>query len=80
MYDERYKKVQGSSGLYKNLATGVVINTNEEEIRLARQRKKISLEEKENKLKLKSEVASLKDEISELKDLIRGLVGKQNGI
>jgi len=80
MYDERYKKVQGSSSLYKNLATGVVINTNEEEIRLARQRKKISLEEKENKLKLESEVASLKDEISELKDLIRGLVGKQNCI
>lgn len=76
MYDERYKKVQGSSSLYKNLATGVVINTNEEEIRLARQRKKISLEEKENKKKMENEVSFLKEEISELKALIKALVEK----
>ena len=76
MYDERYKKVQGSSSLYKNLATGVVINTNEEEIRLARQRKKISLEEKENKKKMEKEVSFLKEEISELKALIKALVEK----
>ena len=76
MYDERYKKVQGSSSLYKNLATGVVINTNEEEIRLARQRKKISLEEKENKKKMENEVSFLKEEISELKALVKALVEK----
>lgn len=80
MSEAHFKKVEGSSSLYKNLATGTVINTNEEEIRLARRRKTILIEQKENKLKLESEVASLKDEISELKDLIKGLVGKQNGI
>lgn len=71
-----YKKVEGSSSLYKNLATGTVINTNEEEIRLARKRKQLRLEKEEKQKEMTSQVESLKSEISELKEIINKLVGK----
>lgn len=76
MSEMYFKKVEGSSSLYKNLATGVVINTNEEEILLARKRKEISAKEKENKKEMENEVASLKEEIFELKTLVKALVEK----
>jgi hypothetical protein len=76
----QFKKVAGSSSLYKNLATGIVINTNEEEINLARQRKRLRLERTKKEEDMANEVGSLKNEISELKELIKELVGKQNGV
>lgn len=74
--DSEYKKVEGSSNLYKNLATGTVINTNVEEIRLARKRKEINREKANKNKQMEGEIADLKSEISELKDLIKELVGK----
>ena len=76
MREKWVKKVEGSSGLYKNLDTGVIINTNEEEIRLARKRKALRTEEENKKQEMQDEVASLRNEISELKGLIKELVGK----
>ncbi len=73
---EEYKKVEGSSSLYKNLATGTVINTNEDEIRLARKRKQLMQEKEEKHNEMERELSGMRGEISELKDLIKELVGK----
>ena len=78
--EEQFKKVAGSSSLYKNLATGIVINTNEEEINLARPRKRLRQARNEKEQEMANEVGSLKKEISELKELIKELVGKQNAV
>ncbi len=72
-----FVKVQGSSSLYKNLGTGVVINTNEEEINTARKRKKISLDKIRKEEDMSEEISSLKNEIELLKGLIKeSIAGK----
>ena len=71
-----YLKVDGSSGLYKNPETGTVINTNEEEILLARKRKENRILEEARKESIEAEVSNLKSEITELKELIKELVGR----
>jgi hypothetical protein len=78
--ESEFVKVAGSSSLYKNLATGVVINTDEGEIELARNRKKLAQEKNKKEEKMSEEVSSLKNEISELKTLISELLGKQNAV
>ena len=67
-------KVKGMSGWYKNMETGTVINTNEDDILLARKRKEFSIQERETKDNMKTEISSLKDEMAELKALIQTLV------
>ena len=67
-------KVKGMSGWYKNIETGTVINTNEDDILLARKRKEFSIQERETKNNMKIEISSLKDEMAELKALIQTLV------
>ena len=74
--ESEYKKVEGSSSLYKNLATGTVINTNEDELAQARKRKQLRLERKNKSKEMEEEIAGLKSELTELKDLIKELVGK----
>lgn len=70
-------KVQGSSSLYKNLGTGVVINTNEEEINIARKRKQIALDKIKKEEDMSQEISSLKTEIEILKGLIKeSIAGK----
>jgi hypothetical protein len=70
-------KVQGSSSLYKNLDTGVVINTNEEEINIARKRKQIALDKIKKEEDMSQEISSLKNEIELLKGLIKeSIAGK----
>jgi coenzyme F420-reducing hydrogenase delta subunit len=70
---EEYVKVEGSSELYKNLYTGVVINRNEQEIKIARERKKAIKLESERSEKMANEVSDLRSEISELKALIKAM-------
>ena len=69
-----YIKVEGRSGWYKNPQTGVVINTNNEEILLSRKRKEYFTQEQETKKNMQNEVSSMKTEIEELKALIQTLV------
>lgn len=71
-----FVKVAGSCSLYKNLATGVVINTDEGELELARTRKKLAQEKNKKEENMAEEVSSLKNEISELKTLLSELLGK----
>lgn len=73
---QNYLKVSGSSGLYKNPETGTIINMNDEEILLARKRKKNRVLEEHRKVSIETEVSQLKTEITELKELIQELVGR----
>ena len=74
MIVDGYIKVEGRSGWYKNPQTGVVINTNDEEILLSRKRKEYFTQEQETKKNMQNEVSSMKTEIEELKALIHTLV------
>lgn len=70
---EEYVKVEGSSELYKNLYTGVVINRNEQEIKIAREQKQARKQESERSEQMATEVSDLRSEISELKALIKAM-------
>ena len=71
-----FYKVEGSADLVKNPATATVLNTNEEEIRLARKRKEIRRQEQADKEQMTNEVDELKGEIAELKALIKAMAEK----
>ena len=73
---EDFYKVEGSADLIKNPATGTILNTNEEEIRLARKRKEIRRQEQADKEQMTSEVSDLRNEIAELKALIKAMAEK----
>lgn len=70
----RYKEIEGSAYLQKDVLTGVVINTNEKEIERARLRKKQKLKRKAEEAMLKTEVVQLRSDIKELKELVKELV------
>jgi len=74
MNDDDRVKVDGSASMYKDLSTGVVINTNVEEITQARARKKAKIARKQQEKALENEVSDLRSELSELKELIKKLV------
>lgn len=77
---QEWKRVEGSTSLYKNIDSGTIINTNEQEILLARKRKEIHKEEQEKQIRLEGELASMKDMVANLTELVKELVGKQNGV
>lgn len=72
-----YVTVEGYTGLVKDMSTGAILNTNNEEIRRARESKKRMLEKREAEQAMQNDVAQLKQEFSELKDLIRTMIEKQ---
>ena len=74
MNDDDRVKVDGSASMYKDLSTGVVINTNVEEITQARARKKAKIARRQQEKALENEVSDLRSELSELKELIKKLV------
>lgn len=75
--DERVLlKVAGSAYMYKDVHNGTVINTNEEEIRLARESKRLRKEERLKKDTMENDIAELKKDFAELKELIKSMVEK----
>lgn len=75
--DERVLlKVAGSAYMYKDVHNGTVINTNEEEIRLARESKRLRKEERLKKDAMEDDIAELKKDFAELKELIKSMVEK----
>jgi hypothetical protein len=75
--DERVLlKVAGSAYMYKDVHNGTVINTNEEEIRLARESKRLRKEERLKKDAMETDIAELKKDFAELKELIKSMVEK----
>lgn len=69
-------KVDGLPNMYKDVHNGTVINTNEEEIRLARERKRLRKEESIKQQAMEDDIAELKKDFSELKELIKAMVEK----
>jgi len=67
-----YLKVDGHPDLIKDQQTGVILNTNSNEVKAARARKK-AWKEKQN------EVDELKSEVSELKQMMKQVLEKLNG-
>jgi translation elongation factor EF-4 len=64
-----YKKVDNSPGFIKDTRTGVILNTNQSDIK----RKKELLEKaKRDKLELEQ----LKSDVAEIKDLLRQILNK----
>ena len=62
-----FVKVEGSKGLYKNMATGVVFNFDEDGLKRAKARKKARIEKDQK-------IHNLENEVSELKDMVRSLI------
>ena len=62
-----YKKVDGYEGLVKD-ERGVVLNTNTDEIKAARARKKAK--------KKQEEIEDLKKDVSDLKDMMKQILEK----
>jgi transposase len=69
-----YIKVEGSPSLYRDMTTGAIINTSEEEIKRARETKKLHLQNKKEQKEVHSEVAFLKSEITQLKQMVKELL------
>lgn len=74
MKKARYKEIEGSAYLQKDVLSGAIINTNEKEIERARLRKKQKLKRKAEEAMLKTEVVQLRSDIKELKELVKELV------
>jgi hypothetical protein len=72
----KFYKVEGHSGLMKDPRTGVVINTNSNEIAGSRKRKLARVKNREENENLKREVQDLKSEMTEIKDLLKKLIEK----
>lgn len=71
-----FVSVEGSSFLKKNLATGVVINTNEDELRAARERRKLRMLKIETEAAKEKEIEQMKSEISDIKAMLQQLLEK----
>ena len=62
-------KVKDNPDLVQEVGSGAIINTNKEEIRAARARKKARLEER-------NRIDSLEKDVGEIKALLKELIGK----
>jgi hypothetical protein len=70
----RYKEIEGSAYLQKDVLSGAIINTNEKEIERARIRKKQKMKRKEEEAELKTEVKQLRSDIAALTQLVKEMV------
>lgn len=66
------KKIENLPGFVKNTETGVILNTNRDEIKAAKLRKK-AMQEKNNR------IDSLESEVKEVKDLLYKVLEKLDG-
>ena len=69
-------KVEGHSGLVKDLHSGAVLNTNTKELEGARKRKLNKRKHEEEKELLQKDLANLQSEMAELKTLLKQMVEK----
>ena len=72
----RFYKVEGHSGLIKNPVTGTILNSNTNEIKSARIRKRMKTVKEEENQRMKDDIAELKSEMSEIKSLLKQIAEK----
>ena len=68
--DMQYINVEGSNGLVRDQSTGAILNTNSNEIEMARKRKLLSKRKAEEFDNMKDDIKSLKDDMNDLKTLL----------
>jgi len=69
----KLQTVKNMPGYVRDTATGAVLNTNSEEISMARKRKKNWQLQQEQQNNLVAEVNSLKQDLAEIKDMLKNL-------
>lgn len=65
-----YKKVDNSPGFVKDMKTGVILNTNQNDIK---RKKELLAKAKQDKLELEK----LKSDVAEIKDMLMRLINKE---
>tara|TARA_A100001011_G_scaffold249453_1_gene257771 strand:+ start:543 stop:779 length:237 start_codon:yes stop_codon:yes gene_type:complete len=68
--DMQYINVEGSNGLVRDQNTGAVLNTNSNEIAMAKKRKMLFKEKSEEFKTMKEDIRNLKEDIGEMKSLL----------
>ena len=69
----KLQPVKNMPGYVRDASTGAVLNTNSEEISMARKRKKNWQLQQEQQNNLIAEVNSLKQDLAEIKDMLKNL-------
>jgi hypothetical protein len=72
----RYVQVEGYSGLVRDTESNAIINTNAEEIELARERKRLAKSKREQDDLLHQKVECLESELSDIKGMLQTLINK----
>jgi len=75
----KYERVKGHSGLIRDKASGAILNTNTEEIRAARRRKNLKMEETKRSESIISDIDNLKSDVQEIKYLLNKILEVTNG-
>ena len=73
---DEYISIEGNSFLKKNTTTGVVINTNEQELQAARQRRKDRMQKAELEATKEKEIEEMKSDINQIKSMLQQLLEK----
>lgn len=73
---DEYISIEGNSFLKKNTTTGVVINTNEQELQAARQRRKDRMQKAELEAAKEKEIEEIKSDINQIKSMLQQLLEK----
>lgn len=73
---DEYISIEGNSFLKKNATTGVVINTNEQELQAARQRRKDRMQKAELQAAKEKEIEDMKSDINQIKSMLQQLLEK----
>ena len=68
--DMQYINVEGSNGLIRDKNTGAVLNTNSNEIKMAKKRKLLSRQKNEEFESMKDDIKNLRDDMYEIKSLM----------
>lgn len=69
-----YVPVKGFSGLVRDTESNAIINVNEQEIELARERKRINKMKREKEKSLEQKVETLENDISQIKRMLEIMI------
>lgn len=75
----KYIKVEGSTSLVRDKASGAILNINSSEASQARLRKHQMMLAKQKDSELRNEVDEIKRDVNEIKDLLNRILEATNG-
>lgn len=74
---EHLVPVEGHSGLYRDMKTGAIINTDSMEISSAKKKKLLRKQKKNDMEILQQEVKDLKNDLTEIKQMLANICNNQ---